>query len=148
MNVFVRMLREIYKIEDVIVEAPPRLSLKAFGGPFDIEDFRTVKNVCTVVSPPFVSYCMLVEERQPIGSIGETSSSRGTVKGLRKPQTGSVPLIEDELCVPPAESTYGIFLKENAIEISEEVTSSVAKKQRVCKEKKNENGLARFMTKK
>ena len=41
MNIFVRMLREVYGIENSINEAPPCMALNMFGGPFDIE---TCKN--------------------------------------------------------------------------------------------------------
>jgi hypothetical protein len=62
MNVFVKMLRQVYGIHHAVVEAPPRISLKKFGGMFDIAEFRKMHNICTVCQPPFVSYCMVVEE--------------------------------------------------------------------------------------
>ena len=42
---------------------------------------------------------MLIEERQPIESIGESNiaQARGTVKGLRRPESGSVVTTHDEL---------------------------------------------------
>ena len=64
MNIFVRMYRQIYNITDTIIEAPPRLTLKEFGGPFDITEFRQNNNICAIINPPFVSYCMLVEEKK------------------------------------------------------------------------------------
>lgn len=157
MNVFVRMLREVYKIDSGIIEAPPRIALKMFGGPFDIEDFRKQKNICYVVHPPFVSYCMLIEERQPIESIGEKSSnttvnSRGTVKGLRRPENGVVPLTDDDFSTPDNSGLYSNFLSTKEVDDDDSMEQSpVAKKQRSNKEKKNgstsnDKGLARFMT--
>ena len=58
-------------IEESINETPPRTALKMCGGPFDIEMFRKQTNVCLTVTPPFVSYCMLIEERQPVANVGE-----------------------------------------------------------------------------
>ena len=43
MNVFVRMLREVYGIESGIIEAPPRISLRMFGGPLISKLFETKK---------------------------------------------------------------------------------------------------------
>tara|TARA_B100000945_G_scaffold252228_1_gene209038 strand:- start:279 stop:1151 length:873 start_codon:yes stop_codon:yes gene_type:complete len=157
MNVFVRMLREVYGIHNGIIEAPPRIALKMFGGPFDIDTFRTQQNVCYVVHPPFVSYCMLIEERQPIEAIGEkygNQQSRGTVKGLRRPQPGSVRVSEDELASPNNAGLYSNFLSTKEAVVDEYnddiVTSVVAKKQKTREKKNNisEKGLGRFMTSK
>ena len=113
MNIFVRMLRDVYGISEGINEAPPRLSLKMFGGPFDIETFRTQKNVCLSITPPFVSYCMLVEERTPIGNIGETThtnANRGSVRGLRRPTEQRAPLPSEDICAPDTEGMYSAFV--------------------------------------
>jgi len=158
MNVFVRMLREVYGISSGIIEAPPRISLKMFGGPFDIETFRKQKNICYIVHPPFVSYCMLIEERQPIQSIGESSYNngkvRGTVKGLRRPEPGSVKMSEDDFASPENDGLYSNFLKSKDVEFEsseeEEEEEKKAKKQKVEKPKKiagNTSGLARFASK-
>lgn len=61
-NTFMQMAREVYACSEDIVEAPPRVSLRKFGGPFDMDEFRQKPTVARVVSPPFVSYCMLAEE--------------------------------------------------------------------------------------
>ena len=118
MNIFVRMLRDVYGIEGSINEAPPRLSLNMFGGPFDIKAFREQTMICTMVVPPFVSYCMLIEERQPSTTMGEQTESRqrGTVRGLRRP-TNVVPRTTadaNELCAPENEGMYTKFLAEHA----------------------------------
>lgn len=170
MNVFVRMLREVYGISSGITEAPPRISLRMFGGPFDIETFRNQKNVCYVVHPPFVSYCMLIEERQPIESMGETGSStktnnmRGTVKGLRRPDPNNTPDLFEEYTGPECGgSLYSDFVKQkkdvdgdddmniDQPDISEDVVQ-IPKKQKISKkDKENKDnkgkGLGRFMCK-
>lgn len=119
MNIFVRMLREVYDIQESIDEAPPRLSLRMFGGPFDIESFRKQVNVCTIVTPPFVSYCMLIEERYP-GVVGgaseertESLSARGSVRGLKRPTTQQFhsPSSTD-LGEPVEAGMYAQFLEE------------------------------------
>lgn len=145
MNVFVRMLREVYGIEGGIVEAPPRISLKMFGGPFDIESFRKQTNVCYTVHPPFVSYCMLIEERQPIKSIGESSVAiqKGTVKGLRRPEPGSVKVTQDDIGTPATSGLYADYL------VNKDCSEPSTKKQKT-KEKaalSADKGLARFMCK-
>ena len=150
MNVFVRMLREVYGISSGIIESPPRISLKMFGGPFDIESFRNQKNVCYVVHPPFVSYCMLIEERQPIQSIGESLNDgtvRGTVKGLRRPEPGSVKMSDDDFVSPESDGLYSKFLTSKNIDFeSDEEEEKNIKRTRFEKNEKpkKSSGLARF----
>ena len=156
MNVFIRMLRDVYDVDCGITEAPPRIALKMFGGPFDIEDFRKQKNICCVVHPPFVSYCMLIEERQPIESIGECSTgntTRGTVKGLRRPSSGTVQLTDDDFSTPEHVGLYSNFISTKHIlekkNENEEDTSKSPTPKKMKKEKEKNNtmkGLARFMS--
>lgn len=61
LNVLAKMLREVYGITEPVVETPPRPALRRFGGAFDPR--RTVKAQCRLLHPPFVSYCMLVDEK-------------------------------------------------------------------------------------
>tara|TARA_B110001452_G_scaffold236862_1_gene216376 strand:+ start:3745 stop:4530 length:786 start_codon:yes stop_codon:yes gene_type:complete len=61
LNVLSKMLREVYGVTDPISETPPRPALRRFGGVFDPTQTRRPVE-CRVVEPPFVSYCMLVEE--------------------------------------------------------------------------------------
>ena len=61
LNVLVKMARDVYGHHDVIVETPPRPALRRFGGAFD-PTTRRQRATCRIVEPPFVSYCMLVEE--------------------------------------------------------------------------------------
>ena len=148
MNVFVRMLREIYGITTSITESPPRLALKQFGGPFDIESFRLQSNVCYVVTPPFVSYCMLIEEKQ--GDANTINSStpmihqqqKGTVRGLRRPETlNSGHLETDSMCTAPLEGLYQKFKVSTDENEASSSTAPLPKKQ------KKGSGLARFMFK-
>lgn len=65
LNTLARMLYTVHGISDEIKEMPPRASLMAFGGSFDPSKFRDAqrKSTLRMLEPPFVSYCMLVEER-------------------------------------------------------------------------------------
>ena len=65
MYAFVKMMREVYGVEEEVKEAPPREMLLSFGGPLPLSEFRTMTNECEIVKPPFVSYRMIVEERTP-----------------------------------------------------------------------------------
>lgn len=145
MNIFVRMLRNVYGIDRQINEAPPRLSLKMFGGPFDIKSFRTEKNICLTITPPFVSYCMLIEERQPIGNIGEDDKapSRCSVRGLRRPTELPSHGHCEDICAPQIEGVYASFLdsKETALSAPQRV-----KRPRTSK-KVLSGGLAKFACK-
>jgi uncharacterized membrane protein YgcG len=68
LNTLTRMLREVYGITDGVIEAPPRPAMKRFGGTFDPATLQ--RATCRLLQPPFVSYCMIVEEH--VG--GETQS--------------------------------------------------------------------------
>ena len=122
-----------------------------FGGPFDIETFRQQQNVCYIMHPPFISYCMLIEERQPIKSIGETTQSqRGTVKGMRRPAPGSVHAEADHFSGPESEGLYSNFLSsDTAKTMTLDEEEPIPKKSRTNKtaSKSSEKGLARFMSK-
>ena len=70
MNTLTRMLREVYGITEGVTEAPPRQAMKRFGGTFDPRTLQ--RATCRLLQPPFVSYCMIVEEH--VG--GETSQTQ------------------------------------------------------------------------
>ena len=149
MNIFVRMLRDVYGITDPVVEAPPRISLQKFGGPFTIDNFRSQKNICFIMSPPFISYSMLIEERQPIPSIGEANIPRGSVKGLRRPESGTTSLEESHMCNPPVTGLYSTFLNktlenESSEIVKEEVSKTITKRQKT-RPLIAKTGLAKFM---
>ena len=136
MNVFIRMLREIYGITESIVQAPPRVSLNIFGGPYDIETFRTKTNMCNIITPPFVSYCMIVEEQKRSEEVGVSFNKQiQSVRGIGKieiPPESSEDIYKDE------NGLYHTYLKEN------DKTEHVSKKTK--KEIEKSNGtLAQFM---
>ena len=64
LNVLIKMLREVYNVTDAVVTAPPRAAMKRFGGNFDPTQLHRAN--CTLLTPPFISYCMIVEERTEI----------------------------------------------------------------------------------
>lgn len=61
LDVLIKMLRDLYGVHDHVFETPPRAALSRFGGPFDPSTVPTVE--CRLVQPPFVSYCMIAQER-------------------------------------------------------------------------------------
>ena len=167
MNIFVRMLRDIYSIDRGVVEAPPRISLQMFGGPFDIESFRSEKNICLVIAPPFVSHSMLIEERVPNKTMGETSAVKendtfghpnlkGSVRGLRRPV--ETPLLEnqdEQIYCPSEDGLYETFIAnkkvENEVSCNTKTATSSAqgKRQKILKTgsastPKEGIGLAKF----
>jgi len=62
LSVLTRMLRDVYGVEGVVAETPPRPSLVRFGGMFTPS--RQSATSCKVLEPPFVSYCMIIEEHK------------------------------------------------------------------------------------
>ena len=150
MSVFAQMLRQVYNITENIVEAPPRIALKKFGGLLDIDDFRKQTNICQVRTPPFVSYCMLIEERQPIASIGEGKipTQQGSVRGLRKPQQGTVRLSEqDQICTPECVGLFKQFVQQQQPVVPSSSSAPVSSQpsKRVRREASAGSGLERFM---
>lgn len=69
MNTLTKMLREVYGITEGVTEAPPRPAMKRFGGTFDPGTLQ--RATCRILQPPFVSYCMIVEER-----VGDNASQQ------------------------------------------------------------------------
>lgn len=136
MNIFVRMLRDVYGINTAVNEAPPRVALKMFGGPFDVESFREQTNICLTLTPPFISYCMLIEERQPIATVGEQTqvNQRGSVRGLRRPvdSTNMPSASIDDITSPEVEGMYNEFLRTNTV-VSEGPSEPPAKRPRSTK---------------
>lgn len=60
MNVFTKMMRDVYGITTPIHETPPRAALQRFGGAFDPTAAPRAGSV--LLEPPFISYCMVLEE--------------------------------------------------------------------------------------
>lgn len=156
MNIFSRMIRDVYGVQEVIKEAPPRLSLKSFGGPFDIDSFRQQSSVCTLVTPPFVSYCMLIEERYPetVARSETKIHKQSNVRGLRRPPKNASREAEDtadELCAPVSDGMYASFLTRRQEVVTKAAQNSdsepVAKRARKATSDQPAaaaTGLARF----
>lgn len=108
-------------------EAPPRMFLKMFGGHMDVEEYRE-KSLSTrtlLVTPPFVSHAMLLEEHS--GQKGHQPSSVVTtpvapvieplregqheLRGLRRP-TNPLPVPPNQNT--PTESRFDAFIKSRA----------------------------------
>lgn len=70
---FSKMMREVYGISGTVTETPPRVSLQRFGGMFSVG--KKTKTSCSLLQAPFVSYCMLIEEKNTKQSTGSTNMS-------------------------------------------------------------------------
>jgi hypothetical protein len=89
LDALTRMLHEVYGIDYPIVATPPQPALKRFGGPFA----PTRRKVpCTILEPPFISYCMLA---------GEHLETEEEPENLDEPE-------------PPA--LYGTYVQQRAAE--------------------------------
>jgi hypothetical protein len=74
---FARMAREVYGVDDVKA-APPRITLQKFGGPYSLEAFRrNAPRRVAVVTPPFVTHHMFVEEVTDHSGSCVTTEHRG-----------------------------------------------------------------------
>ena len=120
LNVFVRMLREVYGIKKKVVEAPPRISLDKFGGPFNIKTFRTMENICSICKPPFVSYCMVVQERS--GSVA--ADNHELFKGSSLKQN-----TDEDISNIPSVPMYEEFLAKKKNSNGEETKDQVTNKE-------------------
>jgi hypothetical protein len=98
-------------------EAPPRIFLKMFGGHLDIDEYRTksLKTRCLLVTPPFVSHAMLLEEhsgaKETVMDVVEPlREGQHVVRGLRRP-TLPVTVANSDPDVAPPTSRFNVFLK-------------------------------------
>lgn len=97
------MLREIFGITDPIVQAPSRFSLKKFGGPYSIDEFRNKSKSIRVLThtPPIITHAMVFEERPvdsktgrdkypdsaaPVSTLSAVTGGRWSVRGLKIPK--------------------------------------------------------------
>jgi hypothetical protein len=100
-------------------EAPPRIFLKMFGGHMDIDEYRAKSvNVRTVlVTPPFVSHAMVLEEH----SVDKTECSESgapiveplregqhELRGLRRPTN---PVQDNKCATQLTESKFDAYVK-------------------------------------
>ena len=104
LNVLTRMLREEYGITGAVVETPPRPALKRFGGYFDPSTIARVP--CRTLHPPFVSYCMVLEEVGRVDS--ETVPHSQDLEDVRG--GGSVMEVDDGLHEPHPPAAFDGFL--------------------------------------
>ena len=146
MYVFKRMAREVYGVDDVL-EAPPRVALHMFGGPFSIQEFRQKSFPCVLHMPPFVSYCMVVEEKLS-AHIVDSSSIRGMrIPGKTKMQ--ATPIAPDTKLT----KRYEAFCRDHG-EPSAQHAEVVKKKQRVAEatapvpNTRSQGGLSSFIRQK
>lgn len=97
LDLLVKMLADVYHVTGIVVETPPRAALRRFGGPFDPR--VAPKAECRLVQPPFVSYCMIAEERG-------VNKERLTV--------GPAPMVEesDTFDAQPQEGMFEPFVQE------------------------------------
>ena len=103
LNTLVRMLRDAYGVSEVVFPAPPRPALRRYGGHFDTR--QQVRAWCSLVKPPFVSYCMILEERAADGQAPETA----VVEAPTPPQKVRD---DDVLCEPQPPGLYTDFLQQ------------------------------------
>lgn len=101
LNVLSTMLRDVYAISTAVIETPPRPTLVAFGGCFDPK--RTMKTECKLVHPPFVSYCMIAEEK------AQASSSTLSLRSLHIEEA-------DMLDEPPPPALFTSFVAKKHTE--------------------------------
>lgn len=115
LNVLVRMLRDVYGITGPVVETPPRPALKKFGGVFDASSIP--KAHCRLVTPPFVSYCMLLEEHgdEVSNVVPSTASNDVTMED------------DDNIDEPPPPAAFEEYMAQRG----EGETTSTGRRKRV-----------------
>lgn len=141
MNVLTKMLRDVYGITAPVVACPPRAAMRRFGGHFDPK--TVARAVATVVEPPFVSYCMVLEER-----LAEQHKEAASCSVA--PMTVDE---EDLIAEPQPPGMYGNFLERMQAEEDERTqndqgSKAVGKKRVVSRNEGGGQGpLAKFMKK-
>lgn len=111
MNMFAKMARDLYGCTSV-QPAPPRITLRMFGGCYDIAQFRSDDLHAIVQTPPFITSYMVIEERQKVSNASAYhAATNGSIRGLRKPTT-QVEMIHPDP-IPPEEAPYNIFLSQH-----------------------------------
>jgi len=119
LNIFHRMARAVYGVHDRIIETPPRIALQKFGGPFPVPSVAQACRPTAVVEPPFVSYCMLVEEREQSSVASGERFGLGTQDGNAPPALPPCRLdprcptrVDDDFTEPPARSMYDDYVQQ------------------------------------
>lgn len=104
LNVLVKMLRDVYGVTEQVIETPPRPALRRFGGVFDPRKQQRVS--CRLVEPPFVSYCMVVEERAGGNAIAETEG--GATKPIGGATHAHAASATSDQAIPAVEEAYNL----------------------------------------
>jgi len=65
LNLFERMMSSVYGCTESIVAAPPREALTRFGGPIEWPSHGVTTPECVLVTHPFISHTMVIQERLP-----------------------------------------------------------------------------------
>lgn len=139
---FKSMMTDVFGMDATSVfalePAPPRIFLRMFGGHLSIDEFRqrslTVRS--TMLTPPFISYSMVLEENARVRELPEARVDGAippitshAIRGLRRPTTR---FVEDDphphMAEMAAESSVGAdkpslfdqFLHERAQGVEEE----------------------------
>ena len=109
MNILMQMIRDVYGVYDDIIEAPPRTSLRRFGGPFSMEEFLKSPRIVRTLEPPFVSYCMLAEEHP-----GETETELQP-----SANANNMAMVDDDaFCEPPPSALYDSFVGKSEDDVA------------------------------
>lgn len=120
LDLLVKMLAEVFHVTDPVIETPPRASLRRFGGPFDPRTIPTAE--CRLVQPPFISYCMIAEERTPVR------------EEMTDADAGAAPVVEesDTFNTQTHESMFAPFVKEMQASVAptEPLVSTRAERKR------------------
>ena len=86
LSILSSMMADVYGITGHISETPPRPALRRFGGIFD--PAKPMRAECRLIAPPFVSYCMIAEERA-VETFADSSMEAGgrveDVDALKEP---------------------------------------------------------------
>lgn len=140
-----RMGKEVYGLDHLPDAAPPRLSLEQFGGPYSLARFRALHQTCesALVTPPFVSTYMVMEEREKGGaqlsSLG--LNGIGTVRGLRRPAE-PIKMISTEI---PKHSPYLEFLKSKGVDATQPAPAPGPPKETRAAARSKGGTLSKFM---
>lgn len=135
-----KMAKEIYRVED-IKPAPPRQSLKMFGGPYGIDEFRKKENIILLQPAPFVNYQMVVEEKLTSSDHNNRKSStqKASVMGMSRPSMSATRYDIEYLKEESSENMYDTFVKSKegfSKNDSEETDESQEKTKKVTKKEK------------
>jgi hypothetical protein len=102
-GVLTRMLREVYGVTRDVREAPPRACLRRFGGLMRPEGTQAT---CRLVTPPFVSYCMIAAESADAGQpVPDTSVVEKNMKVFEAPKEEAMFTAYVAQRAPPVEPT-------------------------------------------